>query len=100
MYEIYLTHFIITRLTILSLLCFGQCNMSFTHHQVPYQNQLQFNLGVPLTTKNLAAQHQHPRPILVERVGGQHAIPSKLSPRKAGENIKKNKNSNIFFIMF
>ncbi|GFR90639.1 protein moonraker [Elysia marginata] len=51
-------------------------------YQVLYQNQLQFNLGVPLTTQNLIASYHHPSPIIVERVGGQHAVPSKIVTQK------------------
>lgn len=51
-------------------------------YQVLYQNQLQFNLGVPLATQNLVASYHHPSPIIVERVGGQHAIPSKIVTQK------------------
>ncbi|XP_005096152.1 protein moonraker isoform X2 [Aplysia californica] len=60
--------------------------MSFSQYQLPYQNQLQFNLDVPLTTNNLAAHFQHPRPIFVERISGQHAIPGKIPSRKEGKD--------------
>ncbi|GFO16373.1 protein moonraker [Plakobranchus ocellatus] len=55
---------------------------SYLPYQVPYQNQLQFNLGVPLMTQNLTANYQRPSPIIVERVGGQHAIPAQISTQK------------------
>ncbi|RUS84932.1 hypothetical protein EGW08_007294 [Elysia chlorotica] len=55
---------------------------SYVPYQVPYQNQLQFNLGVPLMTQNLAANYHHPSPIVVERLGGQHAIPSNIVTQK------------------
>ncbi|XP_071116069.1 protein moonraker-like [Haliotis cracherodii] len=34
----------------------------------PHQNQLQFNLNVPLKAKNLMVQHHHLQPVVIERV--------------------------------
>ena len=36
-------------------------------HEVMFQNQLQFNMNIPLTTHNLATHFRHPRPITIER---------------------------------
>ncbi|XP_059171912.1 protein moonraker-like isoform X3 [Physella acuta] len=56
---------------------------SIMPYAVPYQNQLQFNLGVPVTTGNLAVQFRHPAPIIVERNCGQNGLPIKV-PSAAG----------------
>ncbi|XP_046543836.1 protein moonraker-like [Haliotis rubra] len=34
----------------------------------PHQNQLQFNLNVPLKAKNLVVQHHHLQPVVIEKV--------------------------------
>ena len=36
-------------------------------HEVMFQNQLQFNMNVPLTAHNMATHFHHPRPITIER---------------------------------
>lgn len=42
-------------------------------HEVMFQNQLQFNMNVPLTVHNMATHFHHPRPITIERTA---AMPS------------------------
>lgn len=36
----------------------------------PIQNQLKFNLGVPLSAANIAVRYHKPNPIVIERAGG------------------------------
>lgn len=56
-------------------------------YQVVYKNQLQFNLGVPLTAQNLAVRFSRPSPIFVERIGGQHGLPATVVPKQISGSI-------------
>ncbi|KAL5017134.1 hypothetical protein ScPMuIL_006723 [Solemya velum] len=45
-------------------------------HKLPAQNQLQFNLGIPPVTTNLAVKFHHPKPIVVEKAGASIRPPA------------------------
>ncbi|KAH9491490.1 hypothetical protein Btru_032084 [Bulinus truncatus] len=61
-----------------------------SNFHIQYQNQLQFNLNVPVTTDKLAVQFQRPQPIFIERIAGLHALQGKnmLKPAEI-PHIKK-----------
>lgn len=55
------------------------------YQEMMFQNQLQFNLNVPLTKFNMAARFHHPGPITIERANaaGQGFPMAKLANRQS-----------------
>lgn len=49
-----------------------------------YKNQLQFNLRVPLSPENLATKFRKPRPIIIEKLGGQPSLSQELYQAQNG----------------
>lgn len=57
-------------------------------HGMPCQNQLQFNLNVPLTAEKLVTYFHKPKPIMIERIGaqGHSAIPGDVKQKSKNKN--------------
>uniref|UniRef100_A0A2C9LL06 Uncharacterized protein n=2 Tax=Biomphalaria glabrata TaxID=6526 RepID=A0A2C9LL06_BIOGL len=65
-------------------------------YSIPFRNQLQFNLNVPITTDKLAVQFQRPQPIYIERVSGHHTIAGKSVLRTSENHDSKKDHSHLF----
>lgn len=70
--------------------------------ELMFQNQLQFNLHVPLTAANMATHFRRPRPITVERVGGPsgglfQGLPVGRLSHKGNQNDLNASSSSVQF---
>ncbi|KAK0068819.1 protein moonraker isoform X2 [Biomphalaria pfeifferi] len=65
-------------------------------YSIPFRNQLQFNLNVPITTDKLAVQFQRPQPIYIERVSGHHTKAGKSVLRTSENHDSKKDHSHLF----
>ena len=55
--------------------------------QAQYQNQLQFNLGVPASDSNMAVRYHRPGPIVIEKCGSTPASGSIILQTQPSKSV-------------